>query len=906
MAAQKSPVRIIHTKFHRPIPGGDVISRPRIMAILDKGHNRPLTLICAPAGYGKSTTLSEWLATHKSPVAWLSLDEGDNDLRWFLIYLVESVRSVFPDACPEMTGMMEADSIPAPMTIAAVLAEELDRLGSRLTIALDDYHLINDSSVHELLSEFIRISGPEIHLVLATRYDPPLPLTTLRSHGQVTEIRMRELRFTLEEIAAFLELAVDTPLSDNEMETLNELSEGWITGLRLYAWSMSQQEDPGEHLSKLKPGNRYVMDYLVEEVLSKQPQSVRECLLTASIFDRFSPEMISTVCAPGIEAVDEDKAAGNIIGFLERANLFLIPLDNQRKWYRFHHLFQALLKRQLKLSKTAEEISMVYDRAADWFTSEGLIEEALQSMLKSGDPSSAARFLSETRHELMNLEQWHLLRRMLNMIPAEAAEKSPGLQLLKAWTLIGWPEMVVPVQRAGELVSSLREEDKEKRRLQGEHDTLLGLLHYAAASGEEAVTLARSALEKLDQDQVSERSFALIVLPVALQMVGDSAGGRAVIDEAMNTEVKHGIRMKTRLMATRCFLNWVDADLRGVLQTAGRYLKLGLDHNLPESIAHGRYFMGIGHYERNELAEAEEYLKPVVTGPFIANTHNYAHSAYALALCYSLTGRPDEARRVTESVINHAYDTGHMSLLQLTQAFQADLALRLGDTGEAEYWVRGFDPESDQATYRFYVPHLTAARILIAQDTLESKARAGELLGKLHELYSGTHNRIRLIRTLTLQAILADAQGQRDTALSSLEQALIEAQPGKLTRTFLDLGNPMSSLLRELVRKGIAVKAAGRVLAAFREQSSGLPVPAAEVPTVSGSSDFSMTDLSRRELEILTLMAQRLSNREIADRLIISDQTVKRHASNIYQKLYVNSRREAVERARTLGVLPGD
>ncbi|MCK5712765.1 MAG: hypothetical protein KAI25_08625, partial [Hyphomicrobiaceae bacterium] len=395
--------------------------------------------------------MCNWLATRNCPTAWLSLDENDNDLRWFLNYLVEAVRSAFPEACADTVGMLNAEDMPAPRNVAATLVNELDGIGAELVVALDDYHVIREPAVHVLLSELLRHPSPAFHLALATRHDPPLPLTSLRARVQVTEIRAQDLRFNAEESAAFIQNVLSMPVDETTVAVLEKKSEGWAAGLRMAAMSMRHQDDPGEFVPRLKTDNRFVMEYLVEEVLSQQPPHIQERLLTTSIFDRFCGPMCRAIHSPDAGSSADDNVGEDFVSFVERANLFVIPLDDQREWYRYHSLFQKLLQRQLRQRKSEEEISALHAGAAAWFALEGLIEEALHHLLKSGDSKGAAQFVAECRNDVMNREQWHLLKRWLGLLPRDAIENNPGLLMLEAWTVIGWPEMAAPIQRAGEL-----------------------------------------------------------------------------------------------------------------------------------------------------------------------------------------------------------------------------------------------------------------------------------------------------------------------------------------------------------------------------------------------------------------------------------------------------------------------
>ena len=412
------PIPLIQTKLHRPPMATDHLHRKHLLDRLDHHRQRPLTLVSAPAGYAKRTLVSCWLETCDLPCAWVSLDKNDNDLMQFLSYLVAAVQTIFSDACRKTRSILKAAETPPLPILIGNFINELDRIDKAFILVLDDYHLIREGAVHDLLNELLKYPPDPMHLVLATRRDPPLPLHTLRARSRVTEIRVQDLRFSPVETAAFLQQILKTPVDEATAAMLEERTEGWVTGLRLAALSLRHRSDLGRVLADLPADNRYVMDYIVGEVIAQQSPEVQKFLLTTSALDRFCAPLCDAVCPPGTCVI----TGREFLKSLEQSNLFVIPLDEQHRWFRYHHLFRRLLQRLLKRKTSPDDIAALHKKAGTWFAEKGLLDEAFRHMLSSGDIPAAARLVAQHRHELMNREQWHLLDRFLHQLPTDSIE----------------------------------------------------------------------------------------------------------------------------------------------------------------------------------------------------------------------------------------------------------------------------------------------------------------------------------------------------------------------------------------------------------------------------------------------------------------------------------------------------
>ena len=420
---------LLRTKFHRPRVLADLVCRPHLNARLESGWDRPLTLVVAPAGFGKSTLLSAWLDSFDRPNAWLSLDERENDLGQFLAYFVGTLREIFPSGLTATKALLSDINLPSLTGITRTLLNELDDLERDFVLVLDDYQLITEQAVHDLISALLQHPLNRMHLVIATRQDPPLSLRLLRARAQITEIRGQDLRFSVPEIAIFMRQTLGARLTDEAIAVVAEKTEGWAAGLRLTTLTLGYSAEIDGQIARLHTENQFVMDYLVSEVLSHMPSAIQSFLLKTAVLDRLCGPLCSEVIGP--DSADSDPQT--YLEWLEKNGLFTTALDAQGQWYRYHHLFRELLQARLKRQSEAGEIEALHLRASAWFAANGFIDEALQHALAGRDMAAAVRLVAQHRHALMNDEQWLQLDRWLRLFRSETVAAYPDLLLLSAW-----------------------------------------------------------------------------------------------------------------------------------------------------------------------------------------------------------------------------------------------------------------------------------------------------------------------------------------------------------------------------------------------------------------------------------------------------------------------------------------
>lgn len=908
MTTSKQAAPLIRTKLHRPRVAADLVQRERLHAALERSHDQPLTLVSAPAGYGKTALISNWLARCDLPNAWLSLDETDSDIRVFFSYFVAAVHKVFPETCRETLTLLEANQLASPTLLAEYLSNDLEALPKPLVLVLDDYHRISEPVIHELLDHLLAHPPDTLHLVILTRRDPPLSLGALRAHGMMSNLRARELQFTKDETAAFLKQASGRSIEDSAISLVYETTEGWAVGLRLTALALQHGVDIDEFLRGFVGDSGQIREYLVEGALSHLPPVVSEWLRKTSILERFCAPLCEAVCAPQGNKDEKTLDGQGFIQALAATGLPSMALDPQSEWHRYHHLVQELLQHQLKAWLAPEEIVGLHRRTAAWFEAQGLLEEAIQHTLQGDGPAAAGRLMVRHRLEILNEEHWFRLDQWLRRLPDELVKKDLELLILKAWRLRNLgrhAEAFLVLDHIEALMISAPSGSAASERRRGSVNALRGIQYFFEGQADLALKCAEQALIQLPHDCWSERGFALIVMAGALRSSGDAKGARKVIYDALaDTSVPMGT-FQGRLMMALCFVNWNTADLPEMRLAAKQYLELGKKLGLAESVMNARYLLGSVQYQQNELSQAETTLVPVVSDRGPPNLFYFTESVFVLAAVYQARGQTDKARETVESVCEHLLGIQNMAMLQRAQAYQADLALRQGRTAEALKWAHGFDPEPFQNMFLFHEPRMTLARVLITQGSTDNRMQADRLLTRLETFVAGIHNTRFLIEVLALQALLHDAQGDESVACKVLGRAVALAQPGGFIRLFVDLGPRLAGLLSRLDLDEEGVRYARRILAAFgggqADASDRLGTPL--TVNLSEKPHPLPEPLTQRELVILSLHTERLKNHEIAERLFISAGTVKRHNENIYRKLGVHDRSEAVTKAQALGIL---
>ncbi|HEX6477878.1 MAG TPA: LuxR C-terminal-related transcriptional regulator [Ktedonobacteraceae bacterium] len=903
---------LIRTKLCHPRIGSDVITRTHLIERLNAGLSSKITLLSAPNGFGKTTLLVEWLETCDRPIAWLTLDENDNDLSAFVLYLTAALQTIFPDACQATASLLKAPQSPPPDLVATLLTNDLADVPENVILVLDNYHTIHQDAVHTLLDLLIRYIPPQVHLVLSTRSDPPLPLTRWRAQGQLNEFYGVDLRFKLDETKAFLTRIVGDELPQEAVSTLEEQTEGWIAMLRLAAHSLRGASDPVALVESLRNHpDRYVSSYLLEEILAQQAPTALELLIQLSILDRF--------CAALCEAtISTDSPRQNVQAFLdslEHTSVFISPLDDQAGWYRLHPLFRCLLGRRLQECFSKEEIAALHQRAGSWYATEGYIKEAIEHALAAGGLIEAVHLVEAQFRRVLEHEQWVQMENWLHLLPEKLIQSRPCLLVARAWILQvhgqleGVPHLLTAareiLETSGSSVADL--EDSQVRFLRAVIALLWSFFQHLTGQPQASMESARSALEWIPPGEMYLANLALYYQSLANQLTGHEDVARFELNNALR-EPSTNLNGTVRLLFAQALIYLNAGKLRQLEQASRHLLRLAQEANLPVSQNWAHWLLGYVHYEWNQLDTARHHFSTVVTNMHHAHFCTVREAMYGLALTYLAQGLPARAKETTDALLESLREQNNICALLGVYSFHGQMALLQDEAESAEQWVEmvGEHWVTGPMT-SFEVPPITKAWTLLATGDESNIAQGQMLLTTLLRYVESIHNTRKTIQVLALQALAYDLQGCMTKALDVLERAIALAYPGGFIRTFANLP-PLVKLLRELRKRRKSHQAVDRKLDAYLQRLLIAMSPTS--PSAVSKEDLmrqeGLEPLTDRELQILHLLDMDLTNKEIARKLVVTAGTVKVHTNNVYRKLSVNNRRSAVALSKALGILAAD
>ncbi|TFD62593.1 helix-turn-helix transcriptional regulator [Cryobacterium suzukii] len=900
---------VLATKFFIPLLRTRAVPRPRLVDQLAEGlySGRKLTLVSAPAGFGKSTLLSEWIADAQlgDPqlrVGWLSLDASDNDPARFFSYLLSAVQRADP--------AIGADALALPsssleLTLTALI-NDVAQCSGAIILVLDDFQVIEDTSIREALVFLLDHLPSKLHLVIASRSDPLLPVARLRASGELTELRAADLRFTPNEAASFLNETMALGLSAEDVGALETRTEGWIAGLQLAALSMRERADVSGFIQGFTGSNRFVIDYLAEEVVQSQPERVREFLLSTAILDRLS--------GPLCDAVTGQTDSNGMLDSLERANLFLVPLDDRREWYRYHHLFADALRARL-LRDGPVRLADLHTRASAWHEQNDLAEDAVTHALAAGDFERAARIIEGVVPAVRKSRQDATLLRWLTLLPERVIARRPILGVYRAWSALvaGDVDAVEPRLHAAEKSLGARNDDGSPAHESVEGDELR-MLPVTIAVYRAAVAQARGdvigtrehaqrAFDLTQPDDHLGRASAAGFLGLASWATGDLEAGVRAFGE---------VRTSLRLAGNTADLlgtTIVVADMlipQGKLREAQRLyeraLQLAAEQGEPPPQSTADLHVGISELlrEHNDLSAATDHLAGSEALGDDASTHENRYRWFvAMARIREAEGQLDAAVDLLDSA-ERLYRRGFFPEVRPIAAMRARVWITQGRLAEARAWAseRGLST-ADEPSYLREFEHITLARLVIARHPVDrDQGTIQEATGLLDRLLAvaeaaertGTVNEI-----LILQALAHSAQGHAAQSLRALDRVLVQAEPEGYVRLFLDEGAPMAVLLRAATNKGLA-PAYVRLLDRTFRQAGNTTVPRT-------ATAQPLAALSERELHVVRLMATELTGPQIARELYVSVNTLRTHIKHIFGKLEVNSRPAAVRRAEALGLI---
>lgn len=876
---------VLSTKLFAPLLRDDHVSRPRLIHVLREGSSRKLTMVSAPAGFGKTTLVIDWLKQQPTSFVWYQLDEADSDPARFMGHLCAGIRQHIPDFGMSIEGIFQGQVMPSPEALFTELINDIMIVQQPLTLVLDDYHRIDSTYINEGIRFLLQNQPATLHLVMITREDPDLPLASMRGQGTLTEIRASHLRFTSDESRTFLKETMQLSLSKASIQRLDERTEGWIAGLQLAGLSLAGRTDQSSVINNFRGDDRYVVDYLISEVLQQQDEHIQNFLLKTSILDTLE----SDIC---------DELTGRddshlMLETIESANLFLIPLDNRRQTYRYHHLFADLLRHQLQVQYGDDALLQLHRQASDWYHQQENAIAAIHHAIQTQDNKHVADLISHYRLKFLTTGEWYTMGQLLKQLPGDILDSRPDLMVARAWEMLSSAQMHELVAYVDKILPHL-----DDPHLTAETAILKGYLMLWRNEPHQAIAHSKRALDNLELSDNFLRSFALNNLGFAYRAAN-------MLDEAAQVfdDVERLFGADHDIVHLRITVN-AQANIhsmRGDLRQAKQVFERALDRyaNSPfSSRMLGLLYIGLGNiaYEWNELEEAEQHYQMAFAGWSRSELakevmHGYMH----LAFVYQAQNKPDEAQQSLQSgwdmakvIVDHAFNV-------YINAYQARLNLLQERWTEVAAWAKNLPLDTDNPQLNDFTEYsyLTLARWWLKDNKSETLQKVQFLLQPMIELADETGRDALKAEALLLQALLAQALDEQSLAIEYLTQSLTTGHQFK--RLYINEGEPLRSLMAVLVeRKNLPtalIQQVNDLLGAFPKAES------------TSAADKLVEPLTDRELDVLQHLAVGKSNRQIADELFVSVGTVKTHARHIYEKLSVNNRTHAVARARNLGLL---
>jgi LuxR family maltose regulon positive regulatory protein len=868
--------QILATKLHLPILRNDIVPRRRLVERLNEGllqqdgFVRKLTLISAPAGFGKTTLVSEWLRGSELQTAWLSLDESDNDPARFLAYLIAAVRQIRADFGDATWTILQLPQPPPPNVILTSLVNELSGLNAPFILALDDYHTIHTLPIHQQLTFILENQPANMHLILLSREDPLLPIARLRARRQLLEIRQDDLRFTHDETAELLQRGSGLSLGVEDITALENRTEGWAAGLQLMALSLRGCDDLQAFIQTFTGSHRYILDYLTDEVFVRQPPEIQEFLLQTCILKQLS--------GPLCDAVTGGSGSAEVLASLEGANLFIIPLDLSRNWYRYHHLFAELLRHRLRQGVFSE--ANLHRRAGQWYEGQGFFKDAVEHLLAAQDWEDATRLIAVINDDMLKLGEVVTLLNWFDKIPLEITCSNPDLCMIYAWAAL----LASQLDTAGSLLERAEQLAEPGSNFLGQVAAAQAYLARAEREEARAIEKSEQALALLPEKDIGGRGNIALNLGLAYWHEGRMAEAEPVLAQAGDLCGKSGNFFA--LLTAQIFQARI-AAVRGKLRQAAAALEKMILNGRPIPIlclAH--YDLAALHHEWNNLPEACHHLeKGLELSQHSGNLEFQQAGVLMQAILAHAQGDHDRAWAALAEADALAHDFP-VKVRSRTAAFGVQMALARSDPQMISHWAERVNAEVDaHSFYRFM--GLTRPRLLIAQG---EKAEAAEALETLYKTASSTGWGYGLLVVRILQSLAANTT---DEALQFVSDALHMGQPEGFIRSFVDAGSAVIPLLQSAARRGASPEYVDQILSAM----------GAERQKDTSWQESLIEPLSEREIEVLQLVTAGLSNREIASRLFITPGTAKTHVHNLCGKLGVRNRTEAAVRARELGLV---
>lgn len=890
---------IIHTKLYPHQLPDNHVARRELIKKLDKGSRLPVLLITAPAGYGKSTLVSSWLHQQSLPFGWVSLAETENDLRQFLFYLVHAVQSLFSGKLAKTEMLVNSAKLPPVHALAVSVLQEIGQIEENFILVLDDIHLVKEKGVYDFLSEILRHPPHHLHFIIMGRRDPFLPIASLRGNRFLAEIRAKELRFSLDETRRYLELVLGEGHNARLAEVFHRKMEGWVAGLRLAIMSTGEVRELEEMLLQLDGESQFVQEYLFNEVLDKQTPMIRTNITILAILDRFCGPLCEAVIRTADSGKNGDFSGWDFLKELQQLNLFLVSLDTENIWYRFHHLFQKLLEKQLVRSVGSEKRAELHRTASKWFESNGFLTEGIKHAIKGQDIDRAERIVQQNRHKELGRDRWSNVEKWLLLFPEEEKRNRPTLLLAVAWVChdrYRLQDMAAVVDQLDMITAN----DPLEGAARGEFLFLKGVLDYWESKSEGCLKYMDEARALLPETY--SLVFGLIEMYEALahQMNGKNVlAVEQLKNKTANVSGKTAI-FRSRLIASLSFVHYIEGNLYQAFDAAARMQILSAQNNLSYTETWGYYMLGNASLQMFDLVKAKDHFSVLKDKMYIMHSMAAIDAMAGLALTCFFQHGSDEAFAISGIIDDFARQTHDHDLIIVAHSLKARLFLLCQDDDGAKKSLQfmGVQPSPKVLFTWIELIEITRIKVLISIGTSKELELANQLLARVKQQIVSAHNHCHLVDVQVLEAQLLLKTEGVEAALAPLEKAVSLAAQGGWVMPFIEAGRPIIELLGSLVPTNEEMSWYIKAILRIGCVDYRNPTVTEEASTLD--LDESLTS---RESEILELLAQRLRNKEIGEKLFISPETVKSHIKRLFSKLDAVNRRDVVEKAIALGLL---
>ncbi|MEL4455764.1 LuxR C-terminal-related transcriptional regulator [Lutimonas vermicola] len=886
---------MLRTKLNRPNLGPDLVVRDQLIRQLDQNSHKPLSLISAQSGYGKSILVSQWIENCKVNAAWVSLDDEIRDLRIFLEYMIAALKNIIDKDFTKLEEYIQRQQLPPVETVFETMADVLENVEENFALILDDYQVINNEDIHGLLNLCITYPIENLHLVIICRRDPPLKFNKLRLFNRINEIRLSDLLFSLDDTKKLVSKKVTYVLTEKELKKIEKRTEGWVLGIQM----MLMTDEIRKVNAEIKPSTHYSLseysDFFTDLVLKRFSDEFRNTLIVSSILSRFNNELIDVLFT---ESGSPKISGSRFIQDLVANNLFVYSLDDERTWYRYHHFFDEMLLIQLHKGFSENQIASFHKNASSWFESNDYLDEAFHHALQSGDIDFAVSIFDKNRIRFFNTDQFRRINQWLDLLPKGTVEKHIGLLVSRAildeakYDLVA---MKADVGMAQKLAETMEADSPENKQLLGEYYTVRSLLDFSLENYKDAFAHANKALSLLEDKTQMISNYAFAFRLYALNALGRYEEAETLVNGILESiPLKNSIPyIYTQILNS--YLNSFRGNLKVIAEAMSNTYSLFIENKLWVLLSSVSYYLGSSYYQFNKLRKAVEYTEILSDHYYAGRPYWDLPTIYTKALGFLALGETQKLSDTIDEINEVTKNVGIKSFDELTKAFKVDVALRQGKIKQALELSKSTDFDSIYLDYAFYFQQLTYVRLLIITDHIRNSNKIEELLEKYIKKGRSGHKYNFLMQVLLMQSIYLSKKGDEEAALNSVKEAIILAEPNGFIRIFVDLGEPMKELLEKFQHTEPDSYYVSTLLEAFENER---PIQTLEERLEKVQSFNRLEILSVRETETLQYIARGYRNKEIAESLNISVETVKSHVKNSLKKMKAKNRVELVKKAR--------